>query len=211
DTDDQVSVVTQAMAELNIDTKRYSPRRVLGAISNAKNELITPEQFKAADYFHEIVARVYPVYQEILVANNAMDFDDLLMQTVLLLRENPEVVEKYGRFYEHILVDEFQDTNMAQYKLVQLFGRPQNNIFVVGDEDQGIYAFRGADYRNVMHFRQDYPDAKLIILAQNYRSTQIVLDAARAVIDKNPHRQRKELFTERKGGAKIYLYEAYNE
>ncbi len=211
DTDDQVSVITQAMSELNIDTKRYNPRRVLGAISNAKNELITPEQFKAADYFHEIVARVYPAYQEILVANNAMDFDDLLMQTVLLLRENAEVAEKYGRFYEHVLVDEFQDTNMAQYKLVQMFGRPQNNIFVVGDEDQGIYAFRGADYRNVMQFRHDYPDAKMIILAQNYRSTQIVLDAARAVIDKNPHRQRKDLFTERKGGAKVYLYEAYNE
>lgn len=211
DTDDQVSVVTQAMSELGIDTKRYSPRRVLGAISNAKNELITPGQFKAVDYFHEIVGRVYPSYQEILVANNAMDFDDLLMQTVLLLRDNPEVAEKYGRFYEHILVDEFQDTNMAQYKLVQLFGQPQNNIFVVGDEDQGIYAFRGADYRNVQHFRQDFPNAKMIILAQNYRSTQIVLDAARAVIDKNPHRQQKDLFTDRKGGAKVYLYEAYNE
>ncbi|MBZ0301350.1 MAG: UvrD-helicase domain-containing protein [Anaerolineae bacterium] len=211
DTDDQLSVVTQAMVELNIDTKRYNPRRVLGAISNAKNELITPSQFKAPDYFHEIVARVYPAYQEILVANNAVDFDDLLMETVLLLRDNPEVAEKYGRFYEHILVDEFQDTNMAQYKLVQLFGRPQDNIFVVGDEDQGIYAFRGADYRNVRQFRQDYPDAKMIILAQNYRSTQIVLDAARAVIDKNPHRQPKDLFTDRKGGAKIYLYEAYNE
>ena len=211
DTDDQLSVINQAMAELNLDTKRYNPRRVLGAISNAKNELVTPAQFKAPDYFHEIVARVYPLYQEILVANNAMDFDDLLMQTVLLLRDNETVAEKYGRFYEHILVDEFQDTNMAQYQLVKLFGHPQNNIFVVGDEDQGIYAFRGADYRNVMLFRQDYPDAKMIILAQNYRSTQIVLDAARAVIDKNPHRQQKELFTDRKGGAKIYLYEAYNE
>lgn len=211
DTDDQISVITQAMNELNIDTKKYSPRRVLGAISNAKNELITPREFKAPDYFHELVARAYPVYQDILIANNAMDFDDLLMQTVLLLRENEEVAEKYGRFYEHILVDEFQDTNMAQYKLVQMFGKPQNNIFVVGDEDQGIYAFRGADYRNVMQFRRDYPEAKVIILAQNYRSTQIVLDAARAVIDKNPHRQQKNLFTERKGGAKIYLYEAYNE
>ena len=211
DTDDQLSVVGQAMNELNIDTKRYSARRVLGAISNAKNELIIPDEFKAHDYFHEIVGRVYPGYQEILVANNAMDFDDLLMQTVLLLRDNAEVADKYGRYYEHILVDEFQDTNMAQYKLVQLFGRPQNNIFVVGDEDQGIYAFRGADYRNVQHFQQDYPDAEKIILAQNYRSTQIVLDAAGAVIDKNPHRQRKELFTEREGGSKIYLYEAYDE
>lgn len=211
DTDDQVAVVTQAMNELNIDTKRFNPRRVLGSISNAKNELITPFEFRAVDYFNEIVGRVYPAYQEILVANNAMDFDDLLMQTVLLLRENDEVREKYGRFYEYILVDEFQDTNMAQYKLVQLFGQPQNNIFVVGDEDQGIYAFRGADYRNVMHFRQDYPDARMILLEQNYRSTQIVLDAARAIIDKNPHRQQKALFTEREGGVKLNLYEAYNE
>lgn len=211
DTDDQVSVVTQAMNELNIDTKRYGPRRVLGRISNAKNELITPGEFRALDYFNEIVGRVYPVYQEMLVANNAMDFDDLLMQTVLLLRDHDEVREKYGRFYEHILVDEFQDTNIAQYKLVELFGQPQNNIFVVGDEDQGIYAFRGADYRNVMQFRQDYPDARMILLEQNYRSTQIVLDAARAVIDKNPQRQPKALFTERAGGEKIYLYEAYNE
>ena len=211
DTDDQVSVVTQAMNELNIDTKRFNPRRVLGAISNAKNELITAQDFRAADYFHEIVGRVYPLYQDILVANNAMDFDDLLMQTVLLLRDNDEVRDKYGRFYEYILVDEFQDTNIAQYKLVQLFGQPQNNIFVVGDEDQGIYAFRGADYRNVMNFRRDFPDARMILLEQNYRSTQIVLDAARAVIDKNPHRQQKNLFTERDGGTKIYLYEAYNE
>ena len=211
DTDDQVTVVGQAMNELNIDTKRFNARRVLGGISNAKNELITPGEFRALDYFNEIVGRVYPAYQEILVANNAMDFDDLLMQTVLLLRDNDEVREKYGRFYEHILVDEFQDTNIAQYKLVELFGQPQQNIFVVGDEDQGIYAFRGADYRNVMNFRRDYPDARMILLEQNYRSTQIVLDAARAVIDKNPHRQQKQLFTERDGGAKIYLYEAYNE
>ncbi len=211
DTDDQLSVVGQAMSELQIDTKRYSPRRILNSISNAKNELITPDQFSAPDYFTEIVGRVYQAYQEILVANNALDFDDLLMQTVLLLRGHEEVCEKYQRLYEYILVDEFQDTNMAQYKLVQLFGQPQDNIFVVGDEDQGIYAFRGADYRNVMQFRRDYPQAQMIILAQNYRSTQIVLDAARAVIEKNPHRQQKNLFTERAGGAKIYLYEAYNE
>ena len=211
DTDDQVAVVGQAMNELNIDSKRFNPRRVLGGISNAKNELIGPGEFRALDYFHEVVGRVYPAYQEILVANNAMDFDDLLMQTVLLLRDNDEVREKYGRFYEHILVDEFQDTNIAQYKLVGLFGQPQNNIFVVGDEDQGIYAFRGADYRNVMHFRRDYAEARMILLEQNYRSTQIVLDAARAIIDKIPHRQQKQLFTDREGGAKIYLYEAYNE
>ncbi len=211
DTDDQLEVVAQAMAELNIDPKRFAPRRVLGTISNAKNELIGPEQFSMPSYYGEVVSRVYHLYQEMLVAASAMDFDDLLMQTVLLLEHNPAVREKYERLYEHILVDEFQDTNMAQYRLVRLFGRPQDNIFVVGDEDQGIYAFRGADYRNVMQFRHDYPNAQMIVLAQNYRSTQIVLDAARAVIDRNPHRVQKELFTTRQGGAKVYLYEAYNE
>jgi DNA helicase-2/ATP-dependent DNA helicase PcrA len=211
DTDDQLSVVNQALASLNIDPKRYSARTILNNISNAKNELITPDKFKAPSYFGEIVARVYVAYQGLLLSSNALDFDDLLMQTVLLLRENTQVREKYQQLYEYILVDEFQDTNMAQYELVQTLGKPQNNIFVVGDEDQGIYAFRGADYRNVMQFRRDYPEAKMIVLAQNYRSTQIVLDVARAVIDKNPHRVQKDLFTERQGGVKVSLFEAYNE
>lgn len=211
DTDDQLSVINQAFVNLNIDPKRFSARNILNQISNAKNELITPDKFRAVNYFGEVVARVYAAYQGLLLASSAMDFDDLLMQTVLLLRENAEVREKYQRMYEYILVDEFQDTNMAQYELVQLLGQPQNNIFVVGDEDQGIYAFRGADYRNVMQFRRDYPDAKMIVLAQNYRSTQIVLDVARAVIDKNPHRVQKDLFTERQGGVKVSVYEAYDE
>jgi DNA helicase II / ATP-dependent DNA helicase PcrA len=211
DTDDQVSLVTQVMNELNIDSKKYNPRRILGMISNAKNELITAEKFRSPNYFGEIAGRVYAGYQQKLIASNGMDFDDLLMQTALLLRDNPTVREKYQYMIEHILVDEFQDTNMAQYELVRLLGKPQDNIFVVGDEDQGIYAFRGADYRNVMQFRHDYPNARMIVLAQNYRSTQIVLDAARAVIDKNPHRVKKELFTDRKGGVKVQVYEAYNE
>jgi DNA helicase II / ATP-dependent DNA helicase PcrA len=211
DTDDQISVINQAFVNLNIDPKRFSARNILNQISNAKNELITPDKFRAVNYFGEVVARVYAAYQGLLLASSAMDFDDLLMQTVLLLRDNAEVREKYQRIYEYILVDEFQDTNMAQYELVQLLGQPQNNIFVVGDEDQGIYAFRGADYRNVMQFRRDYPNAKMIVLAQNYRSTQIVLDVARAVIDKNPHRVQKDLFTERKGGVKVNVFEAYDE
>lgn len=211
DTDDQESLIKQVMNELNIDPKKYNPRRILGMISNAKNELITPEKFRSPNYFGEIAARVYTAYQQKLVSSNGMDFDDLLMQTVLLMRENDLIREKYQRYIEHILVDEFQDTNMAQYELVRLLGKPQDNIFVVGDEDQGIYAFRGADYRNVMQFRRDYPHARMIVLAQNYRSTQIVLDAARAVIDKNPHRVKKELFTQRQGGVKVHVYEAYNE
>jgi DNA helicase II / ATP-dependent DNA helicase PcrA len=211
DTDDQVSVITQAMNELNVDTKKYTPRSILNLISSAKNELITPDTFVGRDYFGEIAARVYPVYQENLIAANAMDFDDLLMQTTLLFRNNHQVREKYQRFYQYVLVDEFQDTNMAQYELVRLVSKPQNNVFVVGDEDQGIYAFRGADFRNVQRFRQDYPEAKVILLEQNYRSTQIVLDAARAVIDKNTQRTPKALFTDRAGGPLVTVYEAYNE
>ncbi|MCL4247349.1 MAG: UvrD-helicase domain-containing protein [Anaerolineae bacterium] len=211
DTDDQISVMKQVLAELNVDVKKFSPGRVLNAISGAKNELIAPEYYAPVDYFGEIVHRAYPLYQSTLVNNNAMDFDDLLMQTVVLLRENDEVCAKYQRRFQHVLVDEFQDTNQAQYQLVRLFSAPQENVFVVGDEDQGIYAFRGADYRNVMQFRHDYPQAQVILLEQNYRSTQIVLDAARAVIDKNQHRTPKALFTDRQGGAQISLYEAYNE
>ena len=164
---------------------------MLNAISTAKNELIEPGEYVSRDYFGEIVSRVYPEYQRRLVASNAMDFDDLLMQTVLLMRDNADVREKYQQRYEHVLVDEFQDTNQAQYQLVKILGEPQENVFVVGDEDQGIYAFRGADYRNVQQFRRDYPQARVILLEQNYRSTQIVLDTARAVIDKNiaPHAQ----------------------
>jgi len=211
DSDDQLNAVKQAMGELNIDTKKFPPRRVLGAISNAKNEMIMPSQYVGGDYFTEIVSRVYPRYQTILQDSNAMDFDDLLVQMVLALRNHEDLRRKYQERYQFVLVDEFQDTNQVQYELVSLFGAPQNNIFAVGDEDQSIYAFRGADYRNVMRFRQDFRAAQVILLEQNYRSTQIVLDAARAVIDKNTNRTPKALFTDRAGGEKITVYEAYDD
>ncbi len=211
DTDDQQAVVTQAMGELNIDTKKWNPRRVRGKISDHKNELIGPSQVKAFDYFEEVVARVYPRYQAILLDNNALDFDDLLMQMVILLQEDPDIAYKYQHNFEHVLVDEWQDTNTAQYELVRLLAAPKRNVFVVGDEDQSIYAFRGADYRNIMRFREHYPDAKVVLLEQNYRSPQTVLDAARAVIDHNPNRTPKALFTERKDVPNLELFEAYNE
>ncbi|MFQ3568329.1 MAG: UvrD-helicase domain-containing protein [Aggregatilineales bacterium] len=211
DTDDQIAVIKAVLSELNLDTKKFSPGRVLNAISAAKNELIEPEAYIAADYFGEIVRRVYPLYQQRLISSNALDFDDLLMQTALLLRDNDEVRGKYQARYQHVLIDEFQDTNQAQYQLVGLLGQPQNNVFVVGDEDQGIYAFRGADYRNVMQFRRDYPEAQVILLEQNYRSTQHVLDVARAIIDKNTNRTPKALFTERTGGPLVAIHEAYSE
>jgi DNA helicase-2/ATP-dependent DNA helicase PcrA len=211
DTDDQLSLVNQALTELNLDAKKYKPRALLNSISAAKNELVSPREFVGQGYMGEITSRVYARYQELLISNNARDFDDLLMDTAVLFRDNAEVREKYQRFYEYLLVDEFQDTNAAQYVLVSQLAAPQNNVFVVGDEDQAIYAFRGADYRNVMQFRKDYPQAKVILLEQNYRSTQIILDAARGVIDQNTHRTPKALFTDRRGGAPIQVFEAYSD
>jgi DNA helicase II / ATP-dependent DNA helicase PcrA len=211
DTDDQLTALGQALSELNIDPKKFTPRRILSAISSAKNEVISPRDFTATDYFGEIVERVYPRYQSLLIDSNAMDFDDLLMQMVLLLRENEVVRDKYQKRFPFVMVDEFQDTNTVQYQLVQLLGMPQNNIFVVGDEDQSIYAFRGADFRNVLRFRHDYPDARVILLEQNYRSTQVVLDVARAVIDKNTNRTRKALFTTGAQGEPVTVKEAYDE
>ena len=211
DTDDQLAVVGQAISELNIDSKKFRPRQMLNYISGAKNELIDSTHYRGANYTEEIVSRIYARYQEILIACNARDFDDLLMDTAVLFRENPDLMERYQRNTEHLLVDEFQDTNAAQYFLVRELAKPQNNVFVVGDEDQAIYGFRGADYRNVQQFRADFPQAKVILLEQNYRSTQIVLDAARAVIDKNTHRTPKALFTEQNGGAPLTLFEAYSE
>ncbi len=211
DTDDQVALITQTLNELNLDTKKYRPRQILDRISGAKNELIPPEQYQATGYMGEIVRRAYERYQELLVASNARDFDDLLMDTAILMRENDAVREKYQRFFEYLLVDEFQDTNMAQYELVKILAKPQDNVFVVGDEDQAIYGFRGADYRNVLQFRRDFPQARVILLEQNYRSTQIVLDAARAVIDKNSHRTPKALFTDQIGGTPVSVFEAYSE
>ena len=211
DTDDQVSAISQVMNTLNIDTKKFTPRRVLNAISAAKNEMILPSEYVALDYFNEIVARVYPNYQQLLLNSNAMDFDDLLLQMVLLLRNNDTIQEKYQSRFDFVLVDEFQDTNTVQYQLVQLFGAPRRNVFAVGDEDQSIYAFRGADFRNVLRFRESYPNAKVVLLEQNYRSTQIILDAAQAIINRNRNRTPKNLFTDRPGGDLIALQECYNE
>ncbi len=211
DTDDQKTAVGQVMSDIGIDPKKFSPRKVLGAISSAKNEMILPQNYVAQDYFTEVVSRVYPGYQAKLRDNNAMDFDDLLMQMVLLMKNNEIVRQKYQQRYPFVMVDEFQDTNTVQYQLVQLFAMPQNNVFVVGDEDQSIYAFRGADFRNVMRFRNDYPAAKVVLLEQNYRSTQVVLDTARAVIDRNSNRTPKALFTDRQGGDLVTVKENYDD
>lgn len=211
DTDDQEALIKQALGELRLDDKKFRPRALLNLISSAKNELITPSQYVGLGYMGEVTTRVYQRYQELLVINNARDFDDLLMDMAILLRDNEFVRARYQQFYEYLLVDEFQDTNAAQYFLVSELGKPQNNVFVVGDEDQAIYAFRGADYRNVAQFRKDFPQAQVILLEQNYRSTQIVLDVARAIIDKNTQRTPKALFTDQQGGAPVTLFEAYSD
>ena len=211
DRDDQIQVVKQALAELNLDDKKFAPTKMLHGISSAKNELVTPEKYAASNYISEVTKRVYGIYQELLVSNNAMDFDDLLLNTVLLFDDRPDILQKYQQQYQHVLVDEFQDTNTTQYELLMRLAAPQNNIFVVGDSDQSIYKWRGADFRNINRFRNHYSDAKLILLEQNYRSTQIILDAAKAVIRHNADRVDKELFTEREDGTPIVVKEAYNE
>ncbi len=211
DTSDQQAVVKQALIELNIDPKRYDPRTMLSYISGAKNELIGPADYPANDYRSELVRRVYIRYDELLKASNARDFDDLLVHAVQLFLDHPDVLARYQHRYHHILVDEFQDTNMAQYKLVRLLAGERRNLFAVGDPDQSIYAFRGADYRNVQRFRSDYPDTQMILLEQNYRSHQAILDAATGVINQNPGRVQKNLFSERKEGPLLHIKEAYSE
>jgi len=211
DTDDQRRVITKALADLNIDDSRFQPIRILNNISNAKNEIITADQFAAYNYITEITRRVYQRYQEILIANNAMDFDDLLMNTVLLLDDHPTILQRYQQRYEHILVDEFQDTNTVQYELLKRLAAHHQNIFVVGDADQSIYRWRGADFRNIRRFQDHFKGSQQILLEQNYRSTQIILDAAKAVIRQNSDRVDKELFTDRDGGELVRVSEAYNE
>jgi DNA helicase-2/ATP-dependent DNA helicase PcrA len=211
DADDQLNVVKAALADLNLDEKRNRPQGIHAAISNAKNELLLPEQIPVQTYRDEVVKRVYQRYQELLLASNALDFDDLLLWTAYLMEENPQVRQKYSRRYEHVLVDEFQDTNMAQYTLLKHLASFHGNLFAVGDADQSIYRWRGADYRNVLRFEQDFSDAQVILLEQNYRSTQAILDVAMAVIDRNPHRTPKRLFTDRGQGQKVLLHEAMDD
>jgi DNA helicase-2/ATP-dependent DNA helicase PcrA len=210
DDDDQVGLIRQIVRELDLDDKTYRPRSLQAAISRAKNELLSPEEYAILTYRDETIREIYLRYQQLLVQNNALDFDDLLFWVADLLGKNADVRKHYARRYEHILVDEFQDTNMAQYVLLKYLSSHHNNIFVVGDVDQSIYRWRGADYRNVMRFEQDFPDAVTILLEQNYRSTQNILEAAMAVIKSNPHRTHKNLFTDRHGGERIILHEVIN-
>ena len=208
DADDQERLVKSAIREMKLNEKLYRPASVLGAISRAKNELIGPEDYPTQTYRDEIVKRVYIEYQERLIASNAVDFDDILLYTARMLEEQPSVRDKYAQRFRHVLVDEFQDTNLAQYALVKQLASFHRNIFCVGDPDQSIYAWRGADWRNVQRFDQDFPDAHALLLEQNYRSRQTILDAAMGVINRAQNRRRKQLFTDRGAGEKIFFYEA---
>ncbi|MFE0506680.1 DNA helicase PcrA [Peribacillus butanolivorans] len=213
DTTDQQSVIKQIMKDRNMDTKKYDYRAILGSISSAKNELVGPEEYlkTASDYFTKVTADVYTEYQKRLRKNSALDFDDLIMMTIQLFQLIPEVLEYYQRKFQYIHVDEYQDTNRAQYMLVKLLASRFRNLCVVGDSDQSIYRWRGADIANILSFEKDYPNANMIFLEQNYRSTKKILEAANKVIDNNRNRKPKNLWTENVDGNKIFYYRADNE
>ena len=208
DTADSQTLVKNCLKELNLDEKQYAPYSIQSAISNAKNMMMTPEEFslKASDFYARKVAEIYKIYQAHLLENNALDFDDLLMLAVKVLREHEAIRAKYQERFQYILVDEYQDTNGAQYQLTKLLAAKYRNLCVVGDADQSIYGWRGADIRNIMDFEKDYPEATVIKLEQNYRSTKTILKAANAVIENNIDRKPKNLWTSNPQGEKIYYY-----
>ena len=211
DSDDQERVVKNIVKEFNLNEKLYRAASVHASISRAKNELIMPDDYPTATYRDEVVKRVYTEYQKRLIASNAVDFDDLLVYTARLLEDNPAVRDKYAQRFRHVLVDEFQDTNLAQYALVKHLASYHKNIFCVGDPDQSVYAWRGADYRNVRRFEEDFPEAEVVLLEQNYRSHQNILDAAMSVIDRARNRHKKKLFSDRGAGEKILYFEARDD
>ena len=213
DTADSQNLIKQILKEMNLDDKRFQPSGILSRISNAKNALQDAAAFarQAGDFYEQKVADIYSRYEQKLQLNNALDFDDLLMLSIKLLQENKEVREKYQGRFDYLLVDEYQDTNHAQYLLTKFLAAKHRNICVVGDADQSIYGWRGADIQNILDFEKDYPDAKVIKLEQNYRSTQIILDAANAVIENNTGRKPKNLWTENKSGADIIYFQAVDE
>jgi DNA helicase-2/ATP-dependent DNA helicase PcrA len=209
---DQLSLTKQALEELNLDPKQYAPRALHSAISAAKSRLIDPKDYaqRVSSYFEEIVHRIYQRYQQLLSQGRAVDFDDLLMKTVQLFQDHPQILNRYQSKYVHILVDEFQDTNIVQYMLMKHLARKYRNLCVVGDPDQSIYSWRFADLRNILSFEKDYPEVKVVFLEQNYRSTKIILEVASDVISANMQRKPKKLWTENEDGASVTVIESYN-
>lgn len=210
DEQDQQAVVKTALKRLGIDDKSLKPRVALGRISWAKNHMIDPQEYflASANPMEEKIAHIFEIYRKELAKANAMDFDDLLLETVRLLRSSSEVRERYNRRYRYVMIDEYQDTNRPQYELMKLLAGPEKNVCVVGDEDQSIYSWRGADIKNILDFEKDFPNGKTIRLEQNYRSTQVILEGASAVVAQNTQRKGKNLWTSREGGSLIGYYEA---
>ena len=213
DDPDQLEMVKRSMRETDADPKLFSPRAIQSAISGAKSQLLTADGFtmRTASYFDEVVGRVYQRYEALMVQADALDFDDLLLKTFLLLSDHQPVAEKYQDRYSQFMIDEFQDTNVAQYAIARLIAQKHRNLCVVGDPDQSIYSWRNADIRNILSFQKDFPDAKVVALEQNYRSTQTILDAASRLISANSQRVEKELFTNNGAGEQISIVEGYDE
>jgi DNA helicase II / ATP-dependent DNA helicase PcrA len=211
DADDQRSIVKRILKDLNLDDKLYPPNTMHAIISNAKNQLTSVQDFTPGNYREEVARRIYERYDATLRNSNAVDFDDLLLWTVRLFNEHPNIRDRYSKRFEYVLIDEFQDTNQAQYDLVKHFASYHQNLFAVGDEDQSIYRWRGADYRNVQRFESEFPQSCKLLLEQNYRSTQNILDAAKAVINENKSRTPKNLFSKRGAGTLITTYDAVDD
>ena len=214
DSSDQLSVVKQALKELHIDDSFMQPRAALSRISHAKNRMETPDAIAAAAGWNrrdEQIAKIYAYYLNALKESNALDFDDLLLKTVDLFEQSERVRTKYAEQFRFVMVDEYQDTNRPQYLLIRRLAEVHRNLCVVGDPDQSIYKWRGADLRNILDFEQDFPEATIVKLERNYRSTQIILDAASAVISQNRNRKDKRLWTDRKGGARIVYFRGGDE
>lgn len=210
DSDDQLALIRTICREMGLNPKQQSPVAIRAAISSAKNELMTADQYErfAHGYFQHVVLEVFRKYESALANAQAVDFDDLIRLPVKLFAEHPDVLEKYQQMWPYIMIDEYQDTNRAQYEFIRLLAQKKRNIFVVGDDSQSIYGWRGANFRNILDFEKDYPDAKIIKLEQNYRSTQSILDASNAVIERNTQRMKKTLWTERGAGTPITIYQA---
>lgn len=211
DTQDQLQVMKGVTKELNLDEKKFPPKMLINVISRFKSELKRPQKVVPADYLEEIGVKAYEIYQKRLKENNALDFDDLIMLTVRIIEENPEILKKYQERFRYIMVDEYQDTNHAQYVFVNILAKSHQNLCVVGDDDQSIYGFRQADIRNILEFERDYPRAKVIKLEQNYRSSQYILDAANEVILHNSSRKKKKLWTTNPQGEPVVQYQAINQ
>lgn len=209
--DDQLSLMKRVMGSLEIDPKRYNPRTMLHKISKLKTSLIWPEDYEPNDYNEKIVGKLYTLYAKELKEMNGLDFDDLIVLTVRIFKEHPAILEKYQNQWRYIMVDEYQDTSHDQYQIVKLLAKKHHNIFAIGDDAQSIYAFREADIRNILNFQKDYPKAKVVMLEQNYRSTQTILAAAQSIISNNKNQFSKTLWTENAQGEKILVKETLNE